>query len=183
MTNRDKRRLDAIERMADHLLLNGMNAASLRTLAAAAGTSDRMLLYYFADKEDLITATLGKIADRLTALLDGAIPIERQLLFADLLDAIWRIVGSPKLRPYMRLWLELAAAAARKEEPHTTIASGIMDGFVNWTGNHVAREQGASHEESTAMLLAVIEGALFLDAIGRRDLADMAVRCAAQQRR
>jgi len=45
MSVRTDRRQAALERMADHLLREGMTGASLRPLAAAAGTSDRMLLY------------------------------------------------------------------------------------------------------------------------------------------
>ena len=47
------RREDAIERMTDHILLKGLAGATLRPLAAAAGTSDRMLLYYFADRDEI----------------------------------------------------------------------------------------------------------------------------------
>src|SRR5580693_6683546 len=77
MSIRDERREAAIERMADHLLLEGLGAATLRPLAAAAGTSDRMLLYYFSDKDELLSATLQRLAARMTAQLDEAVPIGR----------------------------------------------------------------------------------------------------------
>ena len=54
MNIRNDRREAAIERMADHVLSEGLAAGTLRPLAAAAGTSDRMLLYYFADKDELL---------------------------------------------------------------------------------------------------------------------------------
>ena len=47
------RRGELLDRMAAHLLAHGLEGANLRPLARAAGTSDRMLLYYFADKEEL----------------------------------------------------------------------------------------------------------------------------------
>ena len=65
MDVRSKRREEAIERMADHLLAEGLGAATLRPLAAAAGTSDRMLLYYFNDKDELLSATLHRVAERM----------------------------------------------------------------------------------------------------------------------
>jgi hypothetical protein len=82
----------------------------------------------------------------------------------------------------MQLWLELAAASGRLQEPHRTIATDIMDGFVHWTGDHLA-SQAAERQRLSALLLATIDGALFLEAIGRRDLADMAVAAAAKQHR
>ena len=72
-----------------------------------------MLLYYFADKDELITATLERVAARLTGILDNAIPEGSHLSCPDLLVALWTAVGSVELQPYMRLWLELAAASAR----------------------------------------------------------------------
>ncbi len=181
MKVRNERREAAIERMADHLLREGMSAASLRPLAAAAGTSDRMLLYYFADREELVAATLERIATRLTALLDGAIPTGTRLPLPALIVAVWGAIGSVELRPYMRLWLELAASSARDQEPHRRIATGIMDGFVRWTGDHLVSDTAAEREQLSALLLATVDGALFLEAVGRRDLADMAVASAARR--
>ena len=60
----DERRSVIVDRLADHVLAHGLVSASLRPLAKAAGTSDRMLLYYFADKSELLAATLQRIAER-----------------------------------------------------------------------------------------------------------------------
>jgi AcrR family transcriptional regulator len=43
------RRAEIIQRLTDYVLAEGLSAASLRPLAKAAGTSDRLLLYYFND--------------------------------------------------------------------------------------------------------------------------------------
>ena len=75
--------------MADHLLAAGLTGVNLRALAAAAGTSDRMLLYYFTDKDELLAATLACIAARLTAKLDAAVTAGDLLRFAALLPAVW----------------------------------------------------------------------------------------------
>ncbi len=110
-----------------------MTATSLLPLAAAAGTSDRMLLYYFADRDELLTATLERVAARLTTLLDQAIPADTRFAASELLAAIWAVAGSPELRPYMLLWLELAAGASRDRQPHRAVAGAIMNGFSCWT--------------------------------------------------
>src|SRR5271154_452143 len=100
MTVRDERREAAIEPMADHVLSEGLAAATLRPLAAAAGTSDRMLLYYFADKDELLTATLARIATRMTAQLDHAIPIGPLRSFPVLLEEVWTALSSESLKPF-----------------------------------------------------------------------------------
>jgi len=47
--------------MADYVLSEGLGLQRSDPWAAAVGTSDRMLLYYFADKDELLTATLERI--------------------------------------------------------------------------------------------------------------------------
>jgi AcrR family transcriptional regulator len=179
MSIRSKRRELAIESMADHLLKEGMSGARLRSLAAAAGTSDRMLLYYFADKDELLEATLERLASRLTDVLQEAIPDGTRLTFADLLLAVWQAVRSVELQPYMRLWLELAAGAAQHLQPHRTVAGAIMIGFIDWIAVRLAAKEDSDVQPQSALLLAMVEGALLLDAAGKPDLAELAVTRAA----
>ena len=130
MTLRQQRRDAVIERLANHILEHGLAGASLRPLAAAAGTSDRMLLYYFADKDELLTETLARITGRLRDRLNAMLPPSALLSYAPLLDALWSAIGSSELAPTMRLWLELAAGAGRAREPERSVAGAILDGFV-----------------------------------------------------
>lgn len=48
MEKTETRRQRILNQIADHLLATGLKDASLRHLAAAIGTSDRMLLWAFA---------------------------------------------------------------------------------------------------------------------------------------
>ena len=52
---RDTARRDEVAQAAtDYVLEHGLVGLSLRPLAAELGTSDRMLLYHFASKDDLV---------------------------------------------------------------------------------------------------------------------------------
>lgn len=172
---RDERRRAALERMADHLLRVGMTGASLRPLAAAAGTSDRMLLYYFADKDEVLAATLDHLAARLARLLDEEGPGSAPHPFPALLAEVWAAVRTPALRPYMHLWLELAAAAARGQEPHRSVAGRIADRFLAWTAERLEAERQADRAPQAALLLATVDGLALLDAVGRGTEADLAI--------
>ncbi len=72
MTPPDDKRALILDKLADHVLAHGLSASSLRPLAKAAGTSDRMLIYYFADKSALIAAVLQHIAGRMVTLMESA---------------------------------------------------------------------------------------------------------------
>jgi AcrR family transcriptional regulator len=174
MTIRDERRKAAIERMADHLLLEGLGSATLRPLAAAAGTSDRMLLYYFTDKDELLSATLHRLAERMTAQLDEAVPSGRLRSFPVLLEEVWAALASRGLKRFMHLWLDLAAGAARGLEPHRHIAGAIADGFLAWVTNRLKVPRDTDLASSAALFLASVEGMLFLEAAGRRSISDAA---------
>jgi AcrR family transcriptional regulator len=174
MSIRDARREAAIERMADHVLREGLSGATLRPLAAAAGTSDRMLLYYFADKDEALAETLTRIAMRLTAMLDAALPPGTRLPYYELLATLWAATGTDALRPYMSVWIELAAAAARDVPPHTAIAKGIMSGFAAWAADHLEAPE-PQRDAQAALLIGTLDGLLLLAAAGRRDLAELAL--------
>jgi AcrR family transcriptional regulator len=174
MTVRDDRREAAIERMADHVLSEGLAAATLRPLAAAAGTSDRMLLYYFADKNELLTATLARIAARMIVQLDRAIPLEPKRPFPVLLQQAWTVLASQSLQPFMPLWLELASCAARGLQPHRDVAGEILGGFLEWVKIRLQPESDNGAQLSAPLFLMSIEGMYLLQAIGRDDIADAA---------
>lgn len=174
MKDHDIRRQALLERMADHVLAAGLRGASLRPLAAAAGTSDRMLLYYFADKDELLAATLGLIAQRLVGLLESSWASEAP--YEDVLHGICGILDSPAIKPYMRLWLELAPFASRGDEPFRAIAQQICDGFFSWCASRLHVDREAERIPMAALLLGTVEGLVLLNAIGRSGTADAALR-------
>src|ERR1700685_963097 len=161
MNVRSDRRQAAIERMADHILLEGLGAATLRPLAAAAGTSDRMLLYYFADKDELLTLTLKRIAARMTVQLDHVIPIEPRMPFSELLEQVSKALASKSLQPFMPLWLDLASGAARGLQPHRDVAGEIADGFLDWVADRLPPERNGD-PSSAPLFLVAFEGMYLL---------------------
>jgi AcrR family transcriptional regulator len=175
MSVRDDRRQALLDPLADHLLAHGLGEAGLRALAAAAGTSDRMLLYYFADKDELLAAVLGHVAQRLAALLEDAVPATPRRPFAVLLPEVWAAIRAPALQPCMRLWLEVAARAGRGEAPHAAIAGEIADHFADWAAARLDAP-AALRRQQGALLSAAVDGLAVLAAAGRGALADAAAR-------
>ena len=160
------RRSALTDRMADFLLANGPNAASLRPLAAAAGISDRMLLYYFKDKAMAMTAAFDCVQRRFhTALADQAqprpLPIGRMrgkivLLLLD--DALW---------PYMQLWLDVSALASRGDPVQRDRAQALWHALHNWVQGQLVGDA----PNQRARLMMMIQAAVQQQAIGLRDAA------------
>lgn len=170
---RDERRAAALERMADHVLAQGLAGASLRPLARAAGVSDRMLLYYFDDKEEVLTLTLLTIAGRLQSALAGVAPERKPP--QQLAPELWSILQGPEMRPVMALWLEISAAAARGQAPFVAVAGQIADGFVAWVEARLAAPAGADRAALAALVLGSLDGLVMLAGVGRNDLAQRAL--------
>jgi len=162
MTRDPDRRSKLVARLTDHILAHGMAAASLRPLAAAVGTSDRMLLYYFPDKAALVTAVLEAVAARLTALLEANRPAAR-LSRAALQAHLTPMLFDDNVWPFMQLWLEIASMAARGDAVCARVGGGIARGFVAWLGDQLTEPREA------LPLLITIEGAVLLKSLGLDD--------------
>jgi AcrR family transcriptional regulator len=178
MSIREERRAAALARMGEHLLREGLAGASLRALAKAAGTSDRMLLYYVADKDEIVTATLGHVAAHLAALLDAAGSGAGPRPYPVLLDECAAAFRQADFQPFMWLWLELAAAAARGQEPHRAMAGRIADGFLAWAAARLDTADPGEREAQAALLLATVDGLALLQAVGRGAAAGRALTAA-----
>jgi len=163
----EHRRSALLDRIADYLLAEGLGAASLRPLAKAVGVSDRMLIYYFRDKNALFEAALGQIAARLTAALQAKAapnPLPSPALRAHLAglalgEALW---------PYMRLWLELASLAARGDPLCQSVGERLGRGFLHWIASQLESDDP---EADAGRLLLELEGAVLLRSVGLQDVA------------
>ncbi len=159
----ETRRDQLVDRVADYLLAEGLDAATLRPLARAAGTSDRMLLYYFPDKQALLAAAADRLAQRLMALLAAvpATPQDPAVLESTLAAA----AGDPALAPYLALWLDIAARAARGDAFWRAQGQAMGKGFLAFISARLDVPEEARPALSRA-LLARIEGGIVLAAVG-----------------
>lgn len=156
--------------LAAHVLENGLNTASLRPMAAAAGTSDRMLIYHFGSKDDLIGALLDYLAADMAAGLDTLLPPKPVESEAALVVRIVELMRSDRFRPYARVWLDIVSAAAQKQLAHRQAGQAIIDVYLHWIAlRHPHGEAGAP------FALTLIEGILVMDAVGQGCVADAAL--------
>lgn len=161
--------------MGQYLLENGLNAASLRPLAKAAGTSDRMLIYHFGSKDALLDEVLLWLADRVLAQLDASVPPTRFETVAQCADFIKQVIRAPTLREPIALWLELSAGAARGNERYAALGKQISEAQCDWLLRVLPQDTPRGLAVS---LYAVVEGALVMHNVGMEALADEAITAA-----
>jgi AcrR family transcriptional regulator len=174
VTASEDRRAVLLERLADFILAEGLSAASLRPLAKAARTSDRMLLYYFEDKAEVMAATLEVVFARLVAMLEHE--TSKMLLPLDQLRvALGTIIFADNLWPYMQLWLEIAGQSARGDPLYRAIGERIARGFYHWGAAQLESANAEQHEVDAARLLVSIEGMVILRSVGLDDVSQKAL--------
>ena len=105
------RRAELTDQALDYVLSHGLVGLSLRPLAAALGTSDRMLVYHFGSKERLVGAVLDRAQQRLAASIELPDPPPSNL--AELVDQLWSALRTPAAAQVTRLYLETCVLAVQ----------------------------------------------------------------------
>lgn len=145
--------------LADFVLAHGIGAASLRPMAKAAGTSDRMLVYHYGSKAGVIEAALTEIARRNMDALEAALPPE-PLPAKELMTALGMVAQSGQFDPVYAVFFELAAMALRGDDTAKSVGHSVASHFLEWTRLRLTEPERAPD------LLASVEGWGMLNGLG-----------------
>lgn len=160
-------------KVADYLLHSGLMGSSLRSMAAAAGLSDRMLLHYFKTKQHILEEALNLVAVRFLQLLESS------SVSANTRDALIPRLSSwlrgPEFKPYIRIWLELAALGAEADPTQKEIGRRLGEYFHQWLGRMLGASDSEEDRQSIALIFATFEGVILLEALGSSALAGEAL--------
>jgi AcrR family transcriptional regulator len=159
-----------LEGAIDYVADNGITDLSLRQLAAALGTSHRMLIHHFGSKEGLWVAIVHEVERRQRAILADLVPAAG-VPMAEAMRAWWRHISDPSLWPNERLFFELYGQAIQGR-PHTVaMLEGIIDDWLE-PAAEINMAYGLSRAEALAharLGIAVTRG-LLLDLVATRDM-------------
>jgi AcrR family transcriptional regulator len=150
------RREELAETATDYALEHGLIGLSLRPLAEALGTSDRMLLYHFRDKDDLVATILRTTSGRSVRSL-RELPAARDLPTA-VLD-LWRAETTGPQEQCQRLYVEAAALGLFGREPYVTEVRGANAGWSAAVTEHFVR---AGLTKSAARRVSKLVDAAFM---------------------
>jgi AcrR family transcriptional regulator len=138
---------------------DGLSALSFGRVAQSVGTSDRVVVYYFPSKDDLVAAVLGALGERLRSALAPGLHAAADHL--ELVRAAWPVLAHPAADPVFALFFEAAGLAASGREPYRSVVPALVDGWIEWTSTYVvggARRRRAAAEAA----VAVLDGLLLL---------------------
>jgi AcrR family transcriptional regulator len=159
------RRDELLERAYGYALEHGVADLSLRPLAAAVGSSPRVLLFLFGSKAGLVQALLARARQDELALLDRARAAgvgQRDLVAVA--SELWDWLAAEEHRSLLKLWVEgYARSLIDSDGPWAGFATATVSDWLDLLG-----EVSGDAAERTLML-GVLRGAL-LDLLATGDL-------------
>jgi AcrR family transcriptional regulator len=167
------RRDELLERAYAYTLEHGLTGVSLRPLAAATGTSPRVLLFLFGSKDDLVRALLARARTDELALLDrvrraaGAAGDPLSVAAA----GVWRWLAADEHRALLALWAEgYARSIAEPDGPWGGFAAATVR---DWLGLFAELQRPGERDRADAgarrtAVLAILRGGL-LDLLATGD--------------
>jgi len=171
-TDGSARRTELLDAAYAYALDRGLVDMSLRPLAAATGTSPRVLLYLFGSKDELIAEILARARreqlDLVTDVLgDNEGGVEP---FDELVDRLWSWLTALEQRDTIRLFFEAYVRSLRHEPgPWRDFAT---DSVTDWIDLLIRAQSGtepAAARTRATRTLATFRG-LLLDLLATEDL-------------
>jgi len=149
----------------EYVAQNGLSDLSLRPLAAAIGSSPRVLLYLFGSKESLLREVLGLAREReLEFMADAG---DEAAGATERLRRLWDWLDDPRQAPVLRLWVESYARSLGGGEPWAGFAAQTVTDWLTILGRLL--DGTGQHDPAEAtMTLAVLRG-LLLDLLATGD--------------
>jgi AcrR family transcriptional regulator len=164
------RRAELLSACYSYLLEHGLAGLSLRPLAAATGTSPRVLLYLFGSKEQLVRELLARARREQISLITGLPgPGTRDGGLEQLADRLWDLLSSPGQRPMVRLTYEAyLRSVSRDPGPWQGFAAETARDYLELLIRAQPGTPPAQAEATAASTLALIRG-LLLDLLADGD--------------
>jgi AcrR family transcriptional regulator len=157
-----------LRQVVDHFVADGLGDLSLRQIAAAIGTSHRMLIYHFGSKSGLLVEVVRAVEARtraqLTEMGDGTT--------AEVIRRMWRYVADPAQGDFERLFFALYGRALQGDAQVRPLLGESIESWLE-ANEALATVQGVPPDlaRTHARLgLAVVRG-LLLDLLATGDRA------------
>src|SRR3954471_2538116 len=118
-------RATLLDAAVDYATAHGLSDVSLRQMAAALGTSHRMLIYHFGSKEGLLVEVVNEVERRQLESMTDLGAGEGQAPAA-VMGQMWRTLADPSLWPLERLFFEVYGQALQTRPQTGTFLETVV---------------------------------------------------------
>jgi AcrR family transcriptional regulator len=162
-----------LDRCLQVLRRRSFSRLSLREIAAAAGTSHRMLIYHFGSREGLLAQVVARIEADTRVLLAG---LAAEGPIFEVAREFWARITTPEMLPAQRLFFEIYVQALYGQAWTATFRESVI---TAWEGPLVAlyARAGVADPVAHARLGLAVTRGLGLDLLltGERDHVEQAL--------
>lgn len=150
------RRDQLLDQVTDHVLAHGLIGFTLRPVAAAIGTSDRMLIYHFANRDALVSAVVARSGERAVACVDAmaGAPSVRAAV-----NRLWTAYGEEPLNSCLDVYVQAAATGLLGSEPYLTEARASNERWTVALRAYLVRS--GAPPRRVARIVTLVDSALY----------------------
>lgn len=159
----------------DVALDSGMTGLTFARVAERLGASDRMVVYYFASKAELISAVAGELGAELQSLLAEAFgdePADADQLLA----AAWPVLATKRADRIFAVFFEMMGLASAGQAPYAGLVGVVMNSWADWLAERVKGSRPEIRRQRALSVMARIDGLLLI----RRTMGATAANTAAR---
>src|SRR3954468_15414903 len=160
-----------LEAAIDYIATRGVSDLSLRELAAAIGTSHRMLIHHFGGREGLWVEVIRAVEERQRAAFAEVVPAPGST-GGDVMRQWWRHISDPSLWPNERLFFEIYGQALQGRPGTVELLDGIIDAWLEPSAAIFAQLGFPDGPAAARLGIAVTRG-LLLDLLATGDHAQV----------
>ncbi len=153
---------------------DGLSQLTFGRVARRLGISDRVVVYYFPSKDDLLGAVLFAVGVRLQETLSPAFA-DRAEDHVAMVRAAWPILARADADPVFALFFEAAGLAAAGRAPYRTLVPELIEAWIVWAAAFLRGTPARRRAEAEAAI-ATIDGLLLLRQLAGAEAADRAAR-------
>jgi AcrR family transcriptional regulator len=147
---------ELLDQVTDHVLRHGLIGLTLRPVAHATGTSDRMLIYHFGDRDGLVSAVVVRATERATAAVD-VLPAATTVRSA--VNRLWAAYRTEPLNGCLDVYCQAAASGLIGQEPYLSVARSSNERWAEALRRYFVRS-GASPRR-VGRIVTLVDSALY----------------------
>ncbi|MDH4074406.1 MAG: TetR/AcrR family transcriptional regulator [Acidimicrobiia bacterium] len=153
---------------------DGLSQLTFGRLAKRLGISDRIVVYYFPTKDDLITEVITSLGRQLQETLAAAFaaPAAGHVALA---RTAWPVLARADVDPVFALFFEAAGLAVARREPYHTLVPQLIEAWIAWASALIEGTPAVRRAEAEAAV-ALIDGLLIMRLTAGPDQANRAAR-------